>query len=135
MPRAPNNQNHTDFYQNKSEVHKCFIISDMHPLSQYVNFSYTSSVYRSCNPCFTGVEKVLLSIIHCQLHKRSTCNYNTWLKTIIVSSKTNTATKKKKNSVYLKTNNTNHNNFLTNLFCYSDHLHCFCSKIPFLSWW
>lgn len=77
---------------------------------------------------FTGVEKVLLiSTIHCQLHKRSTCNYTTWLNTGCLKDKYCY----KKISMYLEINNTNHNNFLTNLFCYSDHLPCFCNEISF----
>lgn len=41
-----------DFCQNASKVHKSVIISAMYPLSQYVHFSYTSSVYIGCSPCF-----------------------------------------------------------------------------------
>ena len=78
-------------------------------------------------PLFSRVEKVLLiSTIHCQLHKRSTCSYTTWLNTGCLKDKYCY----KKISMYLEIDNRIHNNFLTNLLRYSDHLSCFCSETP-----
>lgn len=96
------------------------------------------SLFQTCIPChnmstsgtpvvFTQDAALLISTIHCQLHKRSTCNYTRWLNSSCLKDKYCY----KKISVYLEISNTNHNDFLTNLLCYSDHLPCFCSEISF----